>query len=226
MARSVSFGELFAETNALVSRQGGFLVAAALAITVSFVGLDWLSTLSDDASGLMMANSLAGFAIGLFGQYLIVERLLADRRQTGQATAIRHYGSLFGVLFISGLGIVAGLIVLLLPGFYLAGRWLTATQRVVEGRLPSMEALRASWDDSEPSQFVFTVAYLLSLLPILLIVGVSFYPDLLAIPDDAWLTNLLINGFSAIANVAGWVISTAAYRQAVPVDSQLEEVFV
>lgn len=226
MVRTVSLGGLFAEANALVSQQAGFLAAATVLITALFVGLDALSILSEDSNGMLLVSSLAGIVIALLGQYLVVERLLVDRLPVGQAPAMRHYGSLFGALFFSGLGIVAGLVVLLLPGFYLAGRWLTVTQRVVEGHLPAMEALRASWNDSEPSQLVFTVAYVISMAPTFLIIAVTYFPDLLANPDDVWLTSLIVSGLSAVSSIAGWVISTAAYRQAVPVDSQIQSVFV
>lgn len=226
MVRSVSFGGLFAEVNDLVSRQAGFLIAATAAIAALFVGLDALSILSGDANGMVTANLLVGFAITLLGQYLVVERLLADRLPAGQVRAIRRYGVLFGALFFSGLAIVAGLIVLLVPGLYLAGRWLTIAQRVVEGHSPAMDELRASWNDSEPSQLVFTIAYVIGMAPTFLIIASTFFPELLAIPDDVWLTSFFVNGLSAVTSIAGWVISTAAYRQAVPVDSQIQSVFV
>ncbi len=223
--KKVTFGGLFAEVSDLVARHGSYLALVTFAIAAGFLALDWLDLKSGERGSTALLSSLSGVVVALFVQYSVVERLLADRRPPDQAAGVRFYGSLFGSLFLSSLAIGAGLILFVLPGVYFAGRWLTSTQQIVERQMSAMESLRASWEDSKPSQVVFTVANLIGLVPMALVFGLIYRPDVIALPGGFWVSNSSIDAVAALGNVAGWVIATAAHRLAVPVFNQLNEVF-
>ena len=224
-SRKVTFGELFGEAGDLATRHAGLLALVTVAITATFLGFDWLELRSDERNGTALLSNLSGVVIAIFVQYKVVERLLADRWKSGQAVGVRRYGSLFGSLFVSGLAIGAGLILFILPGVYFAGRWLTSTQQIVERQMSAMDSLRTSWEDSKASQWVFTAANLIGLLPTAVVVGLTLQPDAIVLPGGYWGANAFINGLAAIGNVVSWVIATAAYRLAVPVTGHLDTVF-
>ena len=123
-AKAVNLGEIIDEARSLAGQHRTILAATIVLIAAAYTALDWLEMSIQDRGGMVLLSSLTGLVLGLFVQYRITEHLIADRLQPGHR--VRSYGSLFGALLLSGLAIGAGLIVLVLPGIYLAGRWLAA----------------------------------------------------------------------------------------------------
>lgn len=225
MGRTITFGEVVGEAKMLVGRHGGLLVAVGAAITALYVGLDWMTTQNADAGGLTLLTLVVGLAISLFVQYLVVEEMLADRLAPGQPKGDRRFLSMFGAMFLAGLGIVAGLILLIIPGLYIAARWFTMAQQIVERRLPATEALNASWESSGRSQGAFIAAYLVGAVPTLLALPFGFMAILDEQEANYWVAVLIINLLSALSFVASWVLATAAHRLAEPTDHVVQKVF-
>lgn len=225
MARAVSFGEVADEAKALVSRHGGLLMAVGAAIMALYSGLDWMDRQNSDPVGNLVLFLIVSLTLTLFIQYLVVEELLADRGAPARARGQRRYFSLFGALFVSGLAIIGASLLLILPGVYLAARWMTVSQQVVENRLPALEALTASWVQSEPSQGAFIAAFLVGLSPTMLSFLLHFVPGSFGLEFDSWEALLAINFLTALSTVAGWVLATAAYRIASPADHLVHGVF-
>jgi len=161
----------------------------------------------------------------LFVEYLFVERLLQDR-MAGGAPAARKFGSLFLSSFLGSLGILAGLVVLVVPGIYLMARWSISTPLVVVERMNGREALSASWTATRPAQWVLLFAYLAGLClfgvlfaALVLVTGGSDQAE--TNPAVIVATNLL----TALFMVGGWVLSVAIYRLLSPSMGGLAEVF-
>lgn len=224
-ARSVKLSEILEEAQELASQHAVLLGVTAIAIAALYSGLDLITLATQDKGGLALLSGLLGLIVSIFGQYRVTEILLADRRKPGIKPAVRRYGSLFGALFLSGLAIGAGVIAFIIPGLYLAGRWLTVTGRVVEDHLGGNVALRVSWADSEPSQLAFSLTYLISLAPlaVLLAIGFGGWETLFDTNDLASIA--FVNVITGVTSVLGWTIATAAFRRAVPIDQGVGQVF-
>ena len=224
-ARSVKLNEIIEEAQALASEHAVLLGVTAIAITALYSGLDWITLATQDRGGTGLLSSLLGLTVSIFGQYHVTEQMLADRRETGVQPAVRRYGSLFGALFLSGIAIAVGVICFIIPGLYLAGRWLTVSARVVEGNLGGTEALRASWADSEPSQLAFSLTYLISLAPLALLLAIGFGGWEALFDTNDFASIAFVNLATGFTSVLGWTIATAAFRRAVPINPGVGQVF-
>jgi hypothetical protein len=224
-ARAVGLGEILEETKALFRTHAAVLVGTSLAIGVGYTALDFATLQTEEAGSLAFVSLLVSLAVTVFLQYFVTERLLVDRWGAGHEPRNRRYGSLFGALFFSGLGLAVGLVFLVLPGIYLAARWLTVVPHLIEGNLTATEALGQSWDASAPSVPAFVVAILLTTAAMLPGMGLSFLPEAelggnIALGISA-LSNLML-GFSS---VFGWAIAVGAYRRTVLLGDGLQQVF-
>jgi len=228
-AQSVSIGNILDELRMLAGKHAGMLAGCMLGIGGAYTAIDWLSLqLDDDGAGGMM-EILVGLIIGIYVQYAVTERLLADRLSLRGAPPVRRYGVLFVASLLIGIGLLLGLVMLVLPALYLSARWMIATPMIVEDNVAGgsgFEALKQSWQTSAP----FVPAFLLAtLLYGVIIVAseavplVTDFADLSAIEEQlVWAISNLLTGLS---NVFGWTLAASAYRRAVPVQSGLEQVF-
>lgn len=224
-ARAVGLGEILDETKALLRSHPAGLVGTSLAIGASYTALDFATLQLGESGGLIFAALLVSLTVTVFVQYLVTEKLLADRSVPGRASTNRRYGSLFGALFLSGLGLGAGLLLLVLPGLYLAGRWLTVTPHLVEGRLTANEALGRSWDASAQSVPAFIAAIVLTVSAMLPGMGLLFLPEAGVGGDIAFGITALSNLLLGFSSVFGWTIAVGAYRRLVPLGDGLQQVF-
>lgn len=224
--KPVTLSEILGEAGTLLRHHGLFLVGMLAASVAVYMGSDWLAARSGKAGVESLLYLLSGLFVTVFIQFMTIERLLSDRNLGGETPRVRRFGALFGALLLSGLAIIIGLFLFLIPGIYLAGRWLTAPARVVESKLGVMEALDASWRDSEPSDLVFSLTFALVSAPFIVFLAVAAWNDFEFVMMSTTVGALvLINTVSAMASVAGWVIGVAAFRRAVPTGLRETEVF-
>ena len=222
-AKAVSLGEIIGEARTLAGQHRTILAGTIVVIAAAYSALDWLEMSIKDRGGVVLLSSLIGLVVSLFAQYRITEHLIADHLLPGRQ--VRSYGSLFGALLLSGFAITAGIIVLVLPGIYLAGRWLTATPRVVMGNMGGTEALRESWADSEQSQFAFSVATTLSMAPILSLLGAAYLVTSDLSPGANLVLDVALNLIVGLTSVLGWTVAASAFRCVVANPSEFEQVF-
>ena len=221
----IELPEILAEARSLASEHGVMLIGTGVAIAAGYSLIDWLSLRAEDAGGLTLVSSIVGVVVTVFVQYVLTERLLADRRSPGQPAPQRRYGTLFVAQLISGIAIMLGAIALILPGIYLAGRWFTVAAQVVEGSDGASDSLKASWEASGPSQLAFVLATILSILPLLPVIGIIYNATLGDTVEESLVTLVLTNVLSGVSSVLGWLLAAAAYRRAVPVHGQYDGVF-
>lgn len=113
--------------------------------------------------------------------------------------------SVFGVGLLFGLGVGLGVLLLILPGIYLAARWYLAVPILLAEDMGVSEALSASWDRTEQywlsCAIVATMAFLWQILPIAA-------GSLLVLSNDKALWGWML--FSNALSQAGWLFGVAA----------------
>lgn len=160
--------------------------------------------------------------VGIFGQFLVTERLLADRLPEGRGH--RRYGAIFGSGLLSGLGIVVGLFLLIVPGLVLVARWSVAVPIIVAENAGATESLGRSWDRTSPSAVPVFLVYLIAMLVYaagLAAIVAAFSAD----TPDGIISILSLNTVASVLSVLGWVLAVAVYRCITPGTHGLDAVF-
>jgi hypothetical protein len=192
-AQKVSVGEILGAWSAALSRYGSVCLLAGGLIAV--VGTLMDLTLGD--RGAQLVTSIASFFI----QYHLVEYVLA--RDFGLPSGQRHYGSAFGAAVVATLGAGAAMLLLIVPGLYVASRWSLANALVIGEGFTAIDSLRESWRRTAGSVWAIVGIYLiLGLAFVIAIVVLGVTVGLAGTPD-------LENSFAATlgGNVVGGVIS-------------------
>ncbi|HEX2070479.1 MAG TPA: YciC family protein [Thermoleophilaceae bacterium] len=159
LAKRRGIGDLFGDALGIYARNFATVFAIGLAIVVpvqlivSGIGLEELT------SGYGENDSDAGLLVPVVS-YLVVAPLIAaaaihllqrlangERPHAGRSiqAGLDFFAPVFLAVLLAGLGTVLGLILLIVPGIYVAVRWYFVPQAVVIDSARSSEALRASW---------------------------------------------------------------------------------
>lgn len=160
--------------------------------------------------------------VGIFGQFLVTERLLADRLPEGRG--YRRFGAIFGSGLLGGLGIVLGLILLIVPGLVLVARWSAAVPIIVAENAGAAESLGCSWDRTRPSTVPLLLVYLIAVLIYaagLATIVLAFSAD----TPDGIVSILGLNAVASVLSVLGWALAVAVYRCITPGTHGLDAVF-
>lgn len=216
VAETVTLADILAEVRRLAGRHQVFLVLVCSAIAIGYSVMDLM--------GATTSNTFAGITVTVFVQFAVMERLLGDRLHADRGEK-RRYWSLFGAGVLSGLGILLGLLMLVLPGAYLAGRWISSSAYVVAEGKSAFEALGSSWEQSEPSQFAHVAAAVLSILPTLgfLILMVAEAYGILGLDEGVLI--IVSNVLVATGTLLVWLFGAATYCATHRGRSELRHVF-
>jgi hypothetical protein len=160
LAKPRGIGDLLGDALRVYVRNFGTVFAIALAVVVpvqlivSGIGLEELT------SGYRENDGAAELLIPTIVSYLVVAPLIAaatihmlQRLAEGERTHAGHsiqagldvFPAVFLAVLLAGLGTALGLVLLILPGIYVAVRWYFVPQAVVIDGARSTEALRGSW---------------------------------------------------------------------------------
>lgn len=170
------------------------------ASTAAGVGMDLSSALGE-------AALLYVFAFAFFNLFLQACIIIAILNGGGQAVPSRKWriASLFGVGLLTGLGIAFGLLVLVLPGLFLAGRWFLAAPALFAEDISVSEAIQASWDATGQHWLACSIIA----VAIFLCQGVPLVANIYLVPAG----DLAQIGTLAVTNAlsqAAWVFGMAA----------------
>jgi len=164
-----------------------FAIAAAIVVPVqlivSGIGLEELT------SGYRAEANTAEILIPTLVSFLVVVPLIAaatigvlrdlgngERPRFGRSLqlGLDAFAPVFLAVLLAGVGIAAGLLALIVPGIYIAVRWLFVPQAVVVENARGPSALRTSWALTEGfwwrTFLVVVLANLIAFLPGLLII--------------------------------------------------------
>ncbi len=215
-AGNLGFGALLDEMLRLTRQHFPAAALVVLGLTAADLILVWM--MSD--FGSFLPTSVLQF----FMFYHFSEHLLADRLPAGQARQ-RHYGALFFASFMSGIGILVGLVLLVIPGIYLMARWALITPLVIAEQRDGSDALSESWDVTLHSNGVLiammlTTGAVLVGVPLLLLIAAEGAEEMAAYASEV-LFSLGVSAWSAISSV----MAVAAYRLLKPGTNAIREVF-
>jgi hypothetical protein len=216
--RPLSLGELLDRTFFLYRRHFLLFVGIA-AIPYSFFFVINLATvllplLARSMSGRMQTGGMAAAAIGggLIAFVAVIVGAIAflfsvgatvfavSELYTGRLTSIRqslarvrgHAGTIFGVLFLSGLILMAGFIALIVPGIYLMCRICVATAAALLEDIGPSDSIRRSFDLTRDFAGRAFMIYMLYFAMAWGVVSVFQFPFMLMVVINAKQAQLVI----------------------------------
>ena len=178
------------------------------AIAIYVLGLSLLNTaiayFTLSLTGALERSGIAlvQFAIGVTAAYLLLDAMV---RNTGLRTRTNEdvFFAYLGLSVLYTLGVIAGLIVIILPGLVLIARWSIAQPMMIARGDGVMQALGGSWERTKGNEFQIIVAVLaLFVVPIGVVIagGVMFDP---ANPVGIGITQLASTAMSALGIAMG-----------------------
>jgi hypothetical protein len=216
VAESIEFGEIVTEAREMLREHGQFAALVGLAIAGGFSLLDLMSD---------RAGNFANIVVNVFVQYIVLERLLADRIDRHAASGGRKYGALFGSSLLGTLGIIVGFVCLIGPGVVLMARWSLSSAFVVAEHESSVDALSASWRATQDAKGAVIISQLLILVAGALVIGGAILLGLLTGTEGGLPEILLTNIGVGVLSFAQWLLAAATFRLACPSSAVLAGVF-
>lgn len=185
--------------------------AAVLIYVAAMAGVSILiQALGEEEWSVTLIYSVAGLA----ADYLLLRWMLVETglKREGEGGG---FGAYFAIGLLSGLALILGFLLLVIPGVILLVRWVAAESIVLSEDRGVSESLSESWSMTEPHFWPLLAVTLLGFLPyvvfvLLLGVGSGFYE---AIPLDGWAYQVGYVLTDALASLYG--VFMAAFSVAV-----------
>jgi hypothetical protein len=153
MGAKLDVGEILQGTTSTLSANAG-----AAAVYVGVLGA--IGSVID----LYGASANIVFTVAsIAGGFILLRLMLLDAGLLEPGSAQR-YGAYFGLSLLSGLGIVLGIVLLVIPGIVLLVRWLPAYAILLSEDTDVPEALSQSWERTRSQFWPVLAAVLLVLL--------------------------------------------------------------
>lgn len=209
----VAAGEIFARLGDILRDNIGPVAGCVVGLTAANVTLDAIST----GTGGTIPAGIASLAAQYYLTASSLERL-GLRAPGGR----NRFGAFWGLNILSGLGILLGYLVLILPGLYLSARWVAASAALLaqDGRVN--DALGESWTITKPSLWPIIGTLLVIFVPAL-IIGIGL--NLLFETSLPLVGSAILYLFMSGALAVSWLAGVAIYSLLKPGVSQLAEVF-
>lgn len=216
-----SFAPVWQRALDLVRRLPLAFGGAVLALFLSGIVYDGLIELRPD--------SFAGPAVMNTMVVIIVQILLtqATARAAGwNEGEARRYPimSMLGQSIVMGAGILGGLLLLILPGLFLAARWFIAAQIVILEKRTAMEAMRESWERTE--EHWATIAMFIIIISMGTIVPLAL-PVIFTDIDIGLgsMASIAINAIVAAVQAMSFVIATVLWRVLTHDENEASRIF-
>lgn len=180
-------------------------VAAAIAlILLSGVGVAFDMAPPEVMALAMFGTSIAGFA----AQYILTRRVM---RRDGllMAGAAGAVAAVFGLGIVSNLAIGLGFLLLVVPGWWLAARWIAAVPVLFAEEPGVMAALDISAARMRPMVPAAMVAILIVYLPFVVAMAWFFLEGDV---ETSAATSVPTNLAMSVSQVGAWYLAVAAYR--------------
>lgn len=180
-----------------------------------FIGIVTLAGTVLDYASVSPLNFL-NTIVSLVAGYLLLRAMLLAAG-LAEADSMAGFGSYFGISLLEGLGIMAGALLLIVPGVILLVRWSVAAPYLLCERSGVSDALGQSFERTKGSGWPIFGVGLLGALPILAAALIGGIAGALSVTvSDSGPPGLLIsvidNALGAAASAYFTVLSVAAYK--------------
>ncbi len=211
MDRKLTVAEIFGEIARLANANAGIVVACVFGLAILNVVLDHVMPGNSSTLPANLAN--------LGAQYGLITLVLTG---LGLREGNARFGAFFGINFLAGLGILLGIVLLVVPGLFLAARWSAANAALLAEGEGVNAALGRSWDMTAASVWPIVGVQLVIFVPALVIgFGAMFTLDtLMPIVGSAIMYVALF-----AATTLSWLAGVAIYTLLRPATDELAEVF-
>lgn len=213
----------------LLGTTGRLLREHAVMAVVAFVAMVAAGTAYDLARPNSFSNLPASIA-AMVAQFALVRAML---NREGRLSRTSRAGLAFvGLAILSSLGVMAGFVLLIVPGVILTIRWSTAVPTLLAEEVTVSDSLSISWQRTKGQMLPIFLAFLPALVPLLGLVGIGFMVGVaeetggeawatMSPLTDAILTNICIH----LWEIYGVFLSVAIYLGITRPQVQIEEVF-
>lgn len=195
-----SAGFLLGETAHLLRVDAPLALAALGALTLLGMAAD----LYPDYGGL------AGFAsifANLVLQYEISSALLGHYDLVGGTRRRRRLWALLGLNLLSGIAILVGLLILILPGLYLLVRWSAAAPALISEEADVTDSLDRSAEAVKGRFWHVLAAILIVWTP----AAAGMLASVLVAESEPLIASLVLNLSLNLCLIAGWHLAVAIY---------------
>lgn len=195
--------------------RGKSLAACALLASISIAD----EMLIPEGYALTMGHSI----LSLILQYEITYTLLSGLGLLQAGYRPRRFLAILGMGILSGVAILLGLILLVVPGIILLVRWFIAVPVLVGEEAGVIESLQRSWAETS-GRFLPILGTIVAIYaPVFLAAGVSIfaYDDL---TGSSWPVSVITNVVIMAGTVVGWHAAVAIYADGRQ-EPRLAEVF-
>ena len=160
---------------AIIDKTLGVLERAAVPALIYFAALTVINcaityfTLAMIAPLQALAIGLLKMVVGIVAGYLLLDAMVRKtglRSGKGQDTFL----TFFGLSLLSGVAVLVGMLLLIIPGLFLIARWSIAQPLVVARGDGVMQAFGESWERTRGNEFQILIAMLALLVTFIAIV--------------------------------------------------------
>lgn len=176
-------------------------------ILLTFAGMAF-DQLPDD---LLLVSTLLFVMISFAAQSDIVRKHLVSVNMITPGAAKRpRIGTVSITSVIFGLAVYFGLLLLLLPGIYLASRWWAAIAVMFSEETSAVEALTLSWEKSVSHVPAISLALVILFIPSILS-GVIYFYSTDGVGAISLPTSLVYNALASVSYIAMWISGSVTY---------------
>lgn len=217
--QDVSVSAILSGTWVAIKEQGKQVMLWVVFITALGVLIDQLPMEYSLAAAIAFAVFQCFAQSDLVRRHLVTHALISETA----ANRPRIASVLFnGILF--GLGVAFGVVLLIIPGIYLAARWWVSVPAMLAGETTAPEGLGQSWDITKDDILDIALAMLVLIVPTALGMAALYYADdgygNISLP-----LSLLANFLIAIGYILLWMSGSATYMLLNGGRSRLQDIF-
>ncbi|MDE2596345.1 MAG: glycerophosphoryl diester phosphodiesterase membrane domain-containing protein [Sphingomonadales bacterium] len=220
MAKELTLGAMFSSFGDVVGRNFKLfgIVAAVQAVVLA---LNETFVPSGARTGLSLV-------VSIFIGYHVLEAVLEQEGLLHDTGSGRRYGSYIGASILSGLGMILGMLLLILPGVLLMARWSVALPFIIGEGCTATEGMSKSWEATRGSTWSILAMYLIFGVLFLVVIGVIGFGAFTAArggEEPGFLFNLGTNFASGLIGMGSTALSVAIYHLISGPRERLSDIF-
>ncbi len=230
----ISASAILERTFGVIAADRMWFAFCFLAITAVGIGIDHIGSEAGSVS-----LGLVSFGMTIIFQTGVTNRVLMMRDGATPNTMSRNrYIAVFGALFVSGLGILAGLVLLIIPGLFLFVRWYVLIPALLDSRNDQRSAYEVSYRLTGRAMGAVTLVALVFVVPLLLLLmpiiveafgittgWLAWFIDGAFIDGESIGFSIILNAMLSLSGLGSWYAGAAMYLMLNDDHHDLSDVF-